>query len=362
MRIEETILANLIYNEEYTRKVLPFLKSDYFSIREDSAIFDVINSFVTSYGKLPTKEIITLELSNKKDLTEKEFENSVEFVNGFKNNGTNVEWLVKESEAFCKKKAVYNAIMSSIQIIDGKDKQYKEDAIPKLLQDALSVSFDISVGHSFFDNAEDRFNFYNSEEEGIQYDLKTLKRILKKLPNKALIVIAAQSGGGKSLMMSHIAGATLMQGKNVLYITMEMSENKIAERVDANLIKVDINKILDLGKDEYLNRIDKLQSKTMGRLFIKEYPPSSASSTHFKSLIEELKIKQNFKPDLIVVDYLGITASSRMKMGGSVNTYTYLKSVAEELRGLAIEYDVPVLTGAQLNRGGFNNSDIDETS
>lgn len=362
MRIEETILSNLIYNEEYTRKVLPFLKSEYFSVREDTAIFEEINKFFTTYGKLPNKEVLGIELSNRKDLSEKEFENSIELIKTFKNYGSDQEWLLKESESFCKKRAVYNSIMSSIQIIEGKDKQYKEDAIPKLLQDALSVSFDVSVGHSYFNNASSRFDFYSSEEEGIPYDLKTLTRILKKLPNKSLTVIAAQSGGGKSLMMSHIAAATLMMGKNVLYITLEMSENKIAERIDANLLKVDINKIIKLGKDEFLSRIDKLRNKTLGNLFVKEYAPSSASASHFKSLIEELKIKQGFEPDLIVVDYLGITASSRMKMGGSINTYTYLKSVAEELRGLAIEYDVPVLTGAQLNRGGFNNSDIDETS
>lgn len=362
MRIEETILSNLIYNEEYTRKVLPFLKKEYFSVREDSVIFEVINSFVSEYGKLPNKESIIIDLSNRKDLSETEYQNATEFVSKFANNGTDTEWLTNESEKFCKKRAVYNSIMDSIQIIEGKDKQYKEDAIPKLLQDALSVSFDVSVGHSYFEDAASRYDFYSSKEEGIKYDLHTLNKILKQMPNKALIVIAAQSGGGKSLMMSHIAGATLMQGKNVLYVSMEMSENKIAERIDANLLKTDISKLIDIGRDEFIGRIDKLRAKSQGMLFVKEYPPSSASASHIKSLIEELKVKQGFVPDLLVVDYLGITASSRMKLGGSVNTYTYLKSVAEELRGLGIEYDIPVLTGAQLNRGGFNSSDVDETS
>lgn len=362
MRIEETILANLIHSEEYTRKVLPFLKPDYFTSRPDSAILDTISAFVTSFDALPNKEAIRIELGNRTDLSNQEYENAIELVNSLENTQTHVDWLIRETEKFCKKRAVYNSIMESIQIIEGKDKDKKEDAIPKLLQDALSISFDVSVGHSYFDDAQSRFDFYSSEEEGVPFDLNIFTKIYRHMPKKSLIVIAAQSGGGKSLIMSHISAATLLKGMNVLYITLEMGENKIGERVDANLLKVDIAKIVDLGREEFTSRIDKLQEKTMGRLFIKEYAPSSASAAHFKSLIEELKIKQNFKPDLIVVDYLGICASSRMKMGGSVNTYMYLKSVAEELRGLAVEFDVPVLTGAQLNRGGFNNSDIDETS
>ena len=362
MRIEETILANLIYSEEYTRKVLPFLKPEYFSARPDAAVLQIISDFVTSYDTLPTKEALKIELGNRKDLSNTEFDSASNLVDTLEKTNTHMDWVIKETEKFCKKRAVYNSIMDSIQIMEGTDKNRKEDAIPKLLQDALSISFDVSVGHSYFDDAQSRFDFYSSDEERIPYDLSIFNKIYKGMPKKSLIVIAAQSGGGKSLIMSHISAATLLQGLNVLYITLEMGENKIGERIDANLLKVDIANIVDLGREEFTNRINKLQQKTMGRLFVKEYAPSSASAAHFKSLIEELRIKQNFKPDLVVVDYLGICASSRMKMGGSVNTYMYLKSVAEELRGLAIECDVPLLTGAQLNRGGFNNSDIDETS
>lgn len=363
MRIEDTILSNLVHSEEYTRKVLPFLRADYFTSRPDSVLLDVISSYVSEYDALPTKEALKIEVGNRKDLNNTEYDTTVELIDSLEQNNTHMDWLIRETEKFCKKRAVYNSIMESIQIIEGSDKNRKEDAIPKLLQDALSVSFDVSVGHSYFDDASARFDFYTSDDEKIPFDLNIFNKIYKGgLPKKALIVVAAQSGGGKSLIMSHVAAATLLQGKNVLYITLEMGENKIGERIDANLLKCDISKIIDLGKEEFMSRIDKLKQKTMGRLFVKEYAPVSASAAHFRSLIEELKIKQGFTPDLIVVDYLGICASSRMKLGGSVNTYMYLKSVAEELRGLAIDFDVPVFTGAQLNRSGFNNSDIDETS
>lgn len=362
MRIEESILSNLIFSDEFCRKALPFLKPEYFSIRHESVILDTIEKFVATYDESPSKEALLIEVGNRNDISTEEHELAVELIEGFENKNTHKEWLLDETEKFCKKRAVYNSIMASIQIIDGRDKNLKEDAIPKLLQDALSVSFDVSVGHSYFDDAEARFDFYNSGEEKIPYDLKIFNKIWGGMVRKSLIVIAAQSGGGKSLIMSHIAAATLLQGLNVLYISLEMGENKIGERIDANLLKVDIQKICDLGKETFLSRIDALREKTMGRLFVKEYPPSSASASNFKSLIEELKVKQNFMPDLVVVDYLGICASSRMKLGGSVNGYTYLKSVSEELRGLAVEYNVPVLTGAQLNREGFNNSEVSETN
>lgn len=362
MRIEESILSNLLYSEEFCRKALPFLKPEYFSIRHESVMLDTISKFVANYNEPPSKEALKIEITNRTDISNDEHESAIELIESFENRNTQKDWLLDETEKFCKKRAVYNSIMAAIQIIDGRDKDHKEDAIPKLLQDALSVSFDVSVGHSYFDDAEARFDFYNSEEEKIPYDLNIFNKIWGGMVKKSLIVVVAQSGGGKSLVMSHISAATLLQGKNVLYISLEMGENKIGERIDANLLKVDIQSICELGKEKFLTRIDALRSKTMGRLFVKEYPPSSASAANFKSLIEELKVKQNFTPDLIVVDYLGICASSRMKMGGSVNGYTYLKSVAEELRGLGVEYNVPVLTGAQLNREGFNNSEVSETS
>lgn len=363
MRIEETILSNLIHSDSYTRKVIPFLRRDYFSARPDAAIYETIAQFFEVYDTLPSKEALKIDLSNRKDLSDDEFRTASDLVDSFEDKKTHQEWLVNETEKFCKQKAVYLSIMDAIHIMDGKDKNRSPDSIPKILQDALSVSFDTSVGHSYFDDASARFDYYASDEAKIPFDLKIFNQIYKGgMPKKSLIVVAAQSGGGKSLIMSHVSASVLLQGLNVLYISMEMSENRIGERIDANLLKTDISKIVDLGKEEFMSRIDRLKNKTMGKLYIKEYPPSSASAAHFRSLIEELKVKQGFVPDLIVVDYLGICASSRMKMGGSVNTYTYLKSVAEELRGLAVEFDVPVLTGAQLNRGGFNNSDIDETS
>jgi replicative DNA helicase len=363
VRIEESILSNLIYSEGYTRKVAPFIKREYFSVRQESAVFDTILSFFSKYDTLPTKEALKIDLSNRKDLSDDEHSHAIELVDSFEPRNTHVDWLITETEKFCKSKSIYLAIMESIHIMDGKDKNKTPDSIPKLLQDALAVSFDVSVGHSYFDDAGARYDYYTSDEEKIPFDLNIFNKIYKGgMPKKSLIVVAAQSGGGKSLIMSHITAASLLRGLNVLYITMEMSENKISERVDANLLKVDISKIVDLGKEEFMTRIDKIKSKSNGKLYVKEYPPSSASAAHFRSLVEELRVKQGFVPDLVVVDYLGICASSRLKMGGSVNSYAYLKSVAEELRGLAIELDVPVLTGAQLNRTGFNNSDIDETS
>lgn len=362
MRIEETILSNLVTSEDYCRKVLPFLQADYFSVRQESILFETINDFVTEYNALPTKEALSIEASNRKDISDEELKLLIDFVDGIKDKNTHKDWLVDETEKFCKTKSIYNAIMQSIKIIDGRDKKYKEDAIPKLLQDALAVSFDTSVGHDYFKDSSSRYDLYGSTEESIPYDLKIFNKVWRcGLPKKSLSVIVAQSGGGKSLLMSHIAAGAAKAGKNVLYITCEMSENKIAERIDANFLRVDIDKIINLGRDNFITEIDRIAEKSRGRLFIKEYPPSSASVTHFNTLLAELKTKQNFVPDLIVVDYLGIVASARMKMGSGVNTNSYLGSVAEELRGMAIEHNVPVLTGAQLNRGGFNHSEVDET-
>lgn len=363
MRIEETILSNLVTSEDYCRKVLPFLKSEYFSVRQESILFEIVSCFVNEYNSQPTKEAIKIDASNRKDISEDELKQLSEFVDEIKDKNTHKDWLVDETEKFCRKRAIYNSIMQSIQIIDGKDKKYKEDAIPKLLQEALSVSFDVSVGHDYFEDSQERYEFYSRDEEKIPYDLDTFNKVWKcGLPKKALSVIVAQSGGGKSLLMSHVAAGATKAGYNVLYISCEMSENKIAERIDANLLRTDIHRLIDLGRDTFVDKIDAIREKSHGRLFIKEYPPSAASVTHFNTLLEELKVKQNFVPDLIIVDYLGIVASASLKLGSGVNTYSYLDSVSKELRGLAIQHNVPVLTGAQLNRGGFNNSEVDETS
>lgn len=363
MRIEEQILANLLNNEDYARKCLPFLETVYFTEKSEQAILAEASAFFAKFNHPITKDILKIELGNRKDMTDKVLENAIEFVDGLTTEKSNVEWLTEQTETFCKNRAVYNAILKSIKIIEGADPALTQDSIPSLLTDALSVSFDTAVGHNYEADAASRWEFYNRKEEKIPFDLKMLNKIMGGgMAKKALYCVGAQSGGGKSLLMTHVAAATLRQGKNVLYISMEMAEERIAERIDANMLRVDISKLGEMSKDEFTTKIDKIQSKTHGKLFIKEYPTGSAHVGHFRALLEELKIKQSFVPDLLIVDYLGICASSRMKMGGSVNSYSYVKAIAEELRGLAVEYDVPILTGAQLNRSGFDNSDVDLSS
>jgi replicative DNA helicase len=360
MRIEETILSNLLVNEEFVRKCSPFLDAAYFQEKTEQVILDEASKFFTKYNKLITKDILEIELGNRTDLNDTQLLKCVELVSSLPLDPSNNDWLTGQTEQFCKDKAVYNAILKSIKIIDGSDEKLTQNAIPGLLSDALAVSFDTAVGHNYVDDAEARWEFYNRKEDKIPFDLKMLNDIMQGgMAKKALYCVGAQSGGGKSLLMTHVAASTLKLGKDVLYITLEMAEERIAERIDANLLNVDISKLKDLSRDEFMTKIDKVQSKTHGKLFIKEYPTGSAHVGHFRALLEELRSKQNFVPDLIIVDYLGICASSRMKMGGSVNSYSYVKSIAEELRGLAVEYDVPIFTGAQMNRGGFNNSEIE---
>lgn len=363
MRIEETILANIINNEDFARKCIPFLDEAYFKEKFEKAILSEAISFFSKYNQPITKDILKIELGNRKDLTETGLASATEMVDSFPTDKSNVEWLVGQTESFCKERAVYNAILASIKIIEGNDSNRTQDAIPSLLQEALGVSFDTAVGHNYVTDAESRWEFYNRKEEKIPFDLKMLNKITGGgMAKKAVYCVGAQSGGGKSLLMTHVAASTLRMGKNVLYITMEMAEERIAERIDANMMRVDISTLGDMSKDEFMTKVDKIQAKTHGKLFIKEYPAGSAHVGHFRALMEELKIKQDFVPDLIVIDYLGICASSRMKMGGSVNSYAYIKAIAEELRGFATEYNVPILTGAQLNRSGFDNSDVDLTN
>lgn len=358
IRIEESILSNLLTNEEFARKCIPFLDSKYFQDNTEKIILNEAIEFFTKYNQPITKDILSVQLNSRTDLTDSSLVAAINIVSNLPDDKTNLEWLVSNTEKFCKDKAVYNAILQSIKIIEGEDPKLTPDAIPSLLSDALSVTFDTKVGHDFLSDATARWEFYNKQEAKIPFNLALLDKITEGgMAKKAIYCVGAQSGGGKSILMTHTAASTLKQGKNVLYITLEMSEERIAERIDANLMKVDINKLKEMSKDEFLTRIDKVQSKTHGRLFVKEYPTGSAHVGHFRALLEELKVKQNFVADLIVVDYLGICASSRMKMGGSTNTYSYIKAVAEELRGLATEYDVPILTGAQLNRGGYDTSD-----
>ena len=359
MTIEKTILANLIYNETFSRKVIPFLKKQYFSTNE-GIVTETILKFFNEYNKLITKEILNIELSNRRDLNENQYKEVKKLVEDLViAEPMNDIWLLDETEKFCKQRSVYNAIMDSIKIIDGKGTDKNQDAIPAMLSEALGVCFDSHVGHDYIEDADSRFEFYHRVEEKVALDLEMFNKITKGgLSNKSLSVILAGTAVGKSLFMCHVAASTLMQGKNVLYITMEMAEERIAERIDANLLNVTIDDLRTIDKAIFDTRINKLSKKTQGKLIIKEYPNASAHSGHFRALIEELKIKRDFVPDIIMIDYLNICASARMKLGASINSYTYIKSIAEELRALAVEHNLPILTATQTTRSGFTNTDI----
>ena len=357
--IERTALSNLVSNEEYCRKVLPFIKADYFAVKEERVVFEEITSFVDKYRKMPTKISLEIEVESRQDLTETEHNKIVEIIKTLDSTDVDMEWLVDTTEKFCKDKAIYNAIVDGISIIDGKDKNRGADAIPSLLTDALAVSFDNAVGHDYFDDSASRFDFYHKIEERIPFDLEFFNKITKGgLPQKTLNIALAGTGVGKSLFMCHMAANCLSQGKNVLYITLEMAEERIAERIDANLLNVSMEDLHDLPKTMFENKIKKIQKKTNGQLIIKEYPTASAHSAHFRGLIKELSIKKSFKPDMIFIDYLNICASSRLKGASQVNSYTYIKSIAEELRGLAVETNVPIMSATQTTRSGFGSTDI----
>ena len=361
MKIEKTILSNLLHNEEYCRKVVPFLKSEYFSDHYEKVIAEELLSFFTTYNRPASVDILAIQLG-KKNLHKSQIADIEKYINDLDFKTDNEEWLLKNTESFCKKQAVYNAIISSFEIIEGKSKTFTEDAIPSMLSEALAVSFDKSVGHDYLEDFTDRYDFYHRLEEKLSFDLDLFNKITKGgLSKKTLNVILAGTGVGKSLFMCHVAAAALNQNKNVLYITMEMAEERIAERIDANLLNMTMEELSKVDKDIYETRIGKLIKKTSGKLIIKEYPTAAAHAGHFKALLEELKMKRDFKPDLIVIDYLNICASSRLKHGSGVNSYTYIKSIAEELRGLGVEYNVPILSATQTTRGGYDNTDVDLT-
>jgi len=365
MRIEQTILSNLLHNEEYARKVLPFVNKRYFSERKEAIIFEEYQNFFDKYNKPITKEILAIEVSNRKDLTDKEYNEFSDYINKIESAPTNTDWLYNETESFCKKKAVYNAILDSIGIIDGKDKQRSEDAIPSMLSDALGVSFDSHVGHNYIDDSDSRYEFYHRVEEKIRFDLDMLNKITKGgLSKKTLNVVLAGTGVGKSLFMCHAAAANLIDNKNVLYITMEMAEERIAERIDANLLNLSMDELKVVDKNVFDNRLDKIKQKSQGRLIIKEYPTAGAHAGHFRALLEELKMKQEFKPDIIYIDYLNICNSQRLRQGANVNSYTFVKTIAEEIRGLAVEYAVPIVSATQTTRSGFTSTDpgLEDTS
>ena len=357
--IERTTLTNLICNEDYARKVLPFIKSNYFDEREEQIIFEEISNFVDKYQKIPTQTSLEIEVGERKDLNETEHKKIVDIIKTLNPMEVDFDWLVDHTEKFCKDKAIYNAIVDGIKIIDGKDSKRKPDAIPEILTDALSVSFDNSVGHDYIEDAESRFDYYHRVEERIPFDLDFFNKITKGgLPPKTLNIALAGTGVGKSLFMCHMAANCLSQGKNVLYITLEMAEERIAERIDANLMNVSMEDLQSLGKQMFTDKMSKITKKTKGKLIVKEYPTATAHSSHFRGLIKELAIKKSFRPDIMFIDYLNICASSRFKGAQNVNSYMYVKAIAEELRGLAVETNVPIMSATQTTRSGFVSTDV----
>ncbi len=368
-QIEVVILKNLIFNEEYTRKTLPFIREEYFSENTQRKFFVEIKSFVDEYKNLPTYESLLINFTESKKLTDIEVKECVELlreINSDKNEKSETEWLLNQTEKFCQDKAIYNAIMQSVSILDKNNQDKKSRGeIPKLLSDALGVSFDSHIGHDYINDYDDRYDFYHRQESRIQFDLDLFNKITKGgMPVKTLNICLAGTGVGKSLFMCHAAASCLSQGQNVLYITLEMAEEKIAERIDANLLNVDMVELQNMTREEYERKFDYLKTKLNGKLIIKEYPTASASSLHFRSLLQELHLKKNFKPDIIFIDYLNICASSRIKPGANVNSYSYVKAIAEELRGLAVEFCVPVVSATQTTRSGFTNTDpgLEDTS
>ena len=367
-RLEHSILKNLIYNDSYCRKVLPFISADYFSDDTEKVVFKEVNEFVNKYKSLPTHEALVINFTESKSLTETQVRTSVNLLNEIhehREEPTEEQWLIEQTEKFCQDKAIYNAIMESVSILDDKNHKTSKGEIPKLLSDALGVSFDSHIGHDYINDAEERFDFYHRVEERVRFDLDFFNKITKGgLPVKTLNIALAGTGVGKSLFMCHVAASCISQGRNVLYITLEMAEERIAERIDANLLNIDIQELHTISKQDYDRKFEVLRNKTQGKLIIKEYPTASASTLHFRSLLQDLHLKKNFKPEIIFVDYLNICSSARMKPGNSVNSYTYIKAIAEELRGLAVEFAVPIVSATQTTRSGFTNSDpgLEDTS
>ena len=361
-RIESTILKNLIHNEEYARKVIPFIQPDYFEDRKEKVIFEEIISFIVKYGSSITVEALNIEVENRTDLSDTEAKEIHEINQHLMKSAVDEQWLLDSTEKWCRDRAIYLALMESIHIADGNDDKKNRDAIPTILSDALAVSFDNNIGHDYLLNYEERYEFYHKKEEKIEFDLEYFNKITKGgLPNKTLNIALAGTGVGKSLFMCHVASSVLLQGRNVLYITMEMAEEKIAERIDANLLDVSIQDLTDLPKLMFENKVTDVSKKTQGQLIIKEYPTAGAHSGHFKTLLNELSLKKSFKPDIIFIDYLNICASSRYRAAANVNSYSYIKAIAEELRGLAVEANVPIVSATQTTRSGFASSDVDLT-
>ena len=361
-KVENLVLKNLIHNEEYARKVIPFIKKEYFEEESNRILYEEISEFIVKYDELPSKEAVSIEVENREDLTEQTFRELGKVLSYLDKEPADFVWLCDTTERWCRDRAIYLALMESIALADGKDEKKGRDAIPSILSDALAVSFDNHVGHNYLEDYEERYALYHRKEDKIPFDLEYLNKITKGgLPNKTLNIALAGTGVGKSLFMCHVASAALMQGRNVLYITCEMAEEKIAERIDANLLNVNIQDIVDLPKQMFDKKVNNIASKTQGHLIIKEYPTASAHAGHFRSLLNELALKKSFRPDIIFVDYLNICASSRYKGSANINSYTLVKSIAEELRGIAVEANVPIVSATQTTRSGYGSSDVDIT-
>ena len=360
--VELLVLRSLLYNEDYARKVVPFIQGDYFQQPSQKIVFEEVSSFITEYDELPSKEALYIEVEKRNDVNEEVYKQVKELIEVLNDEPADEDWLVNTSEKWCRDRAIYLALMESIQLADGKDFKKGRDAIPTILSDALAVSFDNNIGHDYLKDYEERYEGYHRKEDKIPFDLEYFNKITKGgIPNKTLNIALAGTGVGKSLFMCHMASACLASGNNVLYVTLEMAEEKIAERIDANLLNVNIKEITDLPKPMFENKVTSLAKKTQGTLIIKEYPTASAHSGHFKSLLNELALKKSFKPDIIFIDYLNICASSRYRNNTSVNSYSYIKAIAEELRGLAVEANVPIVSATQTTRSGFASSDVDLT-
>ena len=360
-RLENTILRSLLNDPVYYRKVIPHIKSDYFNEKVDKLIYEEIYDFSTKYEKIPTKEVIILQINSRKDIFEDDLKHSVEMVNAFSSAEIDYPWLIDATERWCQERAIYNALLSSVKIAEGSDKNLSKDAIPSILQEALAVSFDEHIGHDYLECVEQRWQFMHQDEDKISFDLDNFNYITKGgLPKKTLNICLAGTGVGKSLFMCHLAGSCLMDGYNVLYITLEMAEEKIAERIDAHLLDTNIKDLPNIPEFRFKGAVEELAKKTRGRLIIKEYPTASAHAGHFQSLLNELSLKKVFNPDIIFIDYLNICNSARLK-GSVANSYTFVKSIAEELRGLAVKYEVPIMSATQTTRSGFGNTDLELT-
>jgi len=361
-KVEFLILRNLLHNEQYMRKVIPFIKDEYFEDITQKIVFQEILTFIQKYNQLPTKEVLCIEIENRKDINDTSFKEIVHLIDHLEDVTVELNWLINTTEKWCRDRAIYLALMESIHIADGNDEKKNRDSIPTILSDALAVSFDTHIGHDYLEDYKQRYESYHKKEDKIEFDLEYFNKITKGgLPNKTLNIALAGTGVGKSLFMCHVASSVLLQGRNVLYITLEMAEERIAERIDANLLNVPIQDICELPKSTFETKVNNLAKKTQGTLIIKEYPTASAHAGHFKALLNELSLKKSFRPDIIFIDYLNICSSSRYRGNSNINSYTFVKAIAEELRGLAVEFNVPIVSATQTTRSGYGSSDVELT-